>query len=96
MADLSAFSDNQKRRVGFNPSTTNPLACGMICREHVKGNATSYQCQGACNKVLPLSQFSKSTRRNHTYVSSPDLFGTRDQKTDYNNIDLHSVPEVAR
>lgn len=68
MKPLHEFSSNQHQRAGIGRRRIDPLACGMICKEHANGPRQQLRCE-ACYKVLPLDRFSKTTRRNDENVS---------------------------
>ncbi|KAH6688589.1 hypothetical protein F5X68DRAFT_275426 [Plectosphaerella plurivora] len=68
MKPIGAYSDNQKKKVGFGIRKIDPGHSKMVCREHAPTGATSYKCEGYCHRILPLSMFSKNTRRDGEYV----------------------------
>lgn len=46
-----------------------PANSGMKCMEHTTANRNEIHCQGPCNRIKPIGEFSKSTRRNGVDVS---------------------------
>ena len=53
-----------KRGMKLTPTTT-----GMICREHTGEQRLERRCEGPCNQIKTLADFSKNTLANNRNVS---------------------------
>lgn len=62
--NLNALEAKVQRGQRVTPATT-----GMVCRDHSGEPKLELRCEGPCNKVKTLSDFSKSSRTNNVNVS---------------------------
>ncbi|KEZ46171.1 hypothetical protein SAPIO_CDS1046 [Scedosporium apiospermum] len=62
---------------------------GMTCREHKGEPSLEYRCQGPCDKVKPISEFSKNGRTNGVYLSQENEANVEVAKEDAAAPDTH-------
>ncbi|TDZ23259.1 hypothetical protein C8034_v009380 [Colletotrichum sidae] len=82
----SGFSKRQQKLVQDKLSKNqriDPTRTGMVCRIHSGEPVKEIQCEGPCNLVRPLDDYSKNNRTNGVFICKPCQHWTNSQEPGY-------------